>query len=191
MNLAIQPLTRDRLDDVARLFATDESANGCWCMWFIIPVKEYHAGGPAGNRAAFTELAARSDLPLGLLAYDRAGDPAGWCAVGPRTRYVRALKTPTYRGGGAGSDTDIWLVPCFFVRKDTRGSGITRALLDAAVDLARQNGATAIESYPFAASVKHPSGDVQVGSEAVFAACGFVPVRRPSASRVVMRRELA
>jgi GNAT superfamily N-acetyltransferase len=190
MDLVIKPLTPDRLDDLGRLFSTDPVAAGCWCMWFIIPVKDYHAAGGEGNRASFTKLAAESDLPMGLLACNDAGEPVGWCAVGPRSRYVRALKTPTYKGGAPEDDSPIWLVPCFFTREDIRGLGVTAALLEAAVELARQNGATALDGFPFSGAAKRSSGDVQVGFESLFASCGFRPIRTPSSSRIVMRRDL-
>ena len=187
--LTIRPVTSKLIDDVGRLFSADKLANNCWCMWFIIPVKEFHAIGSEGTRAKFSELAANSNHPLGLLAY-QANEPVGWCAVGPRSRYVRALKTPTYRERETGNDSDVWLIPCLFVRKDMRGTGVSRPLLEAAVKLAEENGATAIEAFPFSESKKQASGDIQVGFEPVFASCGFEVIQKPSPSRVVMRREL-
>jgi GNAT superfamily N-acetyltransferase len=185
----IKAVTSDLMDDVAQLFCSDKVAEKCWCMWFIMPVKAFHAAGSEGNRASFTELAARSKRPLGLLAYQN-GEPVGWCAAGPRSRYVRALKTPTYRGGKEEDDNEVWLVPCFFVRKDAQGRGVSRALLETAVQLAQENGATAIEGFPYAGSKRRSGGDVQVGFEPLFASCGFAVIRAPSTSRVVMRREL-
>ena len=158
-------------------------------MWFIIPVKEFHAAGSEGNRAEFRELTMTSDNPMGLIAYQDGG-PVGWAAVGPKSRYVRALSTPTYRGGVSTDDSSIWLIPCFFVRKAARGTGIPRALLKAAVQSARENGAAAIDGFPFSGDKRRSSGDIQVGFESVFLSCGFELLRTPSASRVVMRREL-
>ena len=189
MTLTIKPLTSDLIDELGRLFSTDRVADTCWCMWFTIPVKDYHAAGHAGNRASFCELALHSQGPLGLLAFQDQ-EPVGWCAVGPRARYIRALKTPTYRGGDAEDDSGVWMVPCFFVRKDMRGSGVSRALLEAAIELAKEQGATAIDGFPFSGSGRRSRGDVQVGTESVFSSCGFRVIRRPSSSRVVMRREL-
>lgn len=184
----IEKVTPDLIEDVAKLFGTEKTTHNCWCMWFIISVKEFHAAGSAGNRASFCSLVENSDLPMGLLAYqDR--EPVGWCAVGPRSRYARAIKTPTYQGGNT-AESDIWLVPCFFLRKDVRGQGLTRVLLEAAVDFAQENGAAAIEGFPFAGSKQRSSGDIQVGFEAVFAACGFQVIRTPSSSRAVMRLQL-
>ena len=189
MAFRIEPVGSGLIDDLGRLLGTDRAAAGCWCMWFIIPVKDYHRAGGAGNRASFCDLMAASAEPLGLLAY-QGDEPAGWCAVGPRSRYARALRTPTYRGGGPGEDARVWLVPCFFVRREARGTGLGRALLQAAVGLAQRHGAQAIEGFPLTGG-KRRSADLQVGFEPVFAACGFEPVGRPSGSRVVMRRDLA
>ncbi len=189
MALTVEAVTPDRIEDLGRLFSTNEVADRCWCMWFIRPVKEFHAVGREGNRASFHELVANHQHPPGLLAY-RDGEPVGWCAVGPRSRYIRALKMPTYRNREGSGDSDVWLVPCFFVRRDARRTGVTRALLEAAVRLAREGGATAIEGFPFAGGQRRSSGDLQVGFEPLFSSCGFEVSRTPSASRVIMHREL-
>ncbi len=189
MSLTIKAVTEETLGDLGQLFAVEAVATACWCMWFIIPVKAFHAAGQEGNAAAFQALAASSGTPLGLLAYQ--GDrPVGWCAVGPRARYARALKTPTYRGAVQERDADVWLVPCFFIHPEARRLGVAQALLEAAVGLATEHGASAIDGFPFAGAQSRSGGDTQVGFEGLFSSCGFEVVVRPSASRVVMRRTL-
>jgi len=83
----------------------------------------------------------------------------------------------------------VWLTPCFYVRKDVRREGLSLALLKGAVALARKNSAKAIEGFPFARGAKL-SRESMVGVEAVFASCGFAVTRRPSSTRVVMRKDL-
>ena len=56
MSIDIRPITSESVEDLATVFCGDASAEGCWCMWFIIPVKEYHAAGSVGNRSALTEI---------------------------------------------------------------------------------------------------------------------------------------
>ena len=172
------------------LFETSAETKRCSCMWFIIPVKQYQADGPAGNRESCHNLMAVDRYPLGLLAYLNE-IPVGWCAVGPRSRYVRAIKTPTYKERDKELDDDIWLVPCFYVHRDARGQGIAEKLLEAAVELARENGATAVDGFPFAGSTRQSKGDVQVGFEPLFVSCDFETIRTPSAKRVVMRKQLS
>ncbi len=58
-----------------------------------------------------------------------------------------------------------------------------------AVAGARRHGATAVEGFPLAGPGPH-TADRYLGTEALFAACGFTPVRRPSSRRVVMRLDL-
>jgi hypothetical protein len=55
--------------------------------------------------------------------------------------------------------------------------------------MARNNAAPAIEGFPFARGAK-VSKETMVGVEAVFDAAGFEVDRRPSSTRVVMRKEL-
>jgi GNAT superfamily N-acetyltransferase len=180
------------LGDLATLFGTNRTTSGCYCMWFLIPAKQCQAGWSGGNRVAFEQLAEDDRHPVGLLAY-RDGEPVGWAAFGPRSRYGRALRTPTLRAAPVGDDDAVWLVPCFYVRRDARRTGITRLLLEKAVDEATRRGAAAIEGFPLSAepgAKRRGAGEAFVGVEPLFASCGFTPVARPTASRVVMRREL-
>jgi GNAT superfamily N-acetyltransferase len=205
--LTIAPVTAERLDDLAALFATNKTTDGCFCMWFLGPVKECHAGWGAVNQARFRSFTTTSETPVGLLAYhddvssrERLDslhsssrerlEPAGWCAAGPRSRYGRMLRAPVLRDRDPAEDDSVWLVPCFFVRRTARRTGVTRALLDAAVGLARRHGASAIEGFPLAGDQRRSTGDAFVGVEPIFASCGFTVVARPSATRVVMRRDL-
>ena len=189
MTIEIAEVTPDRLPDLEILFGSDAVADRCWCMWFIIRVKDFHDAGRAGNRAAFIDLIGSEPEPMGLIAYDE-GQPVGWCAAGPRDRYERMLKAPTLRGRDPAEDSSVWLVPCFFIRAEARGRGVASALLEGAVDLARWRGAPAIEGFPLSGDARRSGGDLQVGVEPLFAACGFEAVRRPSDNRVMMRREL-
>lgn len=186
----VETVTPQNVGALEALFATDEVADRCWCMWFLRPVKEFHQAGREGNRVEFLRRAAESTLPMGLLAFEE-DEPVGWCAAGPRHRYARMLKSPTLQGRDPGEDATAWLVPCFFVRSDRRAAGVASALLAAAVDLAAAHGAPAIEGFPLSGAKRRSGGsDFMTGVESLFAACGFEPVHRPSDNRVIMRRML-
>ncbi len=187
--VVVRPLSADRLTDLQRLFATNGTLTGCWCMYFLSTGREFAAGWGEPNRARFLELVAREPAPVGLLAY-RDGEPVGWCAAGPRSRYAKAARSPLYRDRDPAEDRDIWLVPCFFVHRSARRSGIMSHLLAGAVRLAQAHGARAVEGFPLASNRRHPSGEAYVGVEGVFAACGFRELRRPNERRVVMRLDL-
>ncbi len=158
-------------------------------MWFLGSVKECHANWGAGNRERFGEFARGATEPAGLLAY-RDEEPVGWCAVGPRMRYARMLRAPMLKLRDPSEDSDVWLVTCFFVRRDARRSGVTSSLLEAAVALASRHDATAVEGFPLAGDQRRGAGEAFVGVEPLFASCGFTPVAHPTAARVIMRREL-
>jgi GNAT superfamily N-acetyltransferase len=87
-------------------------------------------------------------------------------------------------------DETVWLLPCVFVRAGHRGQGITHGLVRAAVELARREGASAIEGWPLAGSERRDA-DAFLGREQVFDDLGFSCVERPSAERVIMRLELS
>lgn len=187
--MQVKPLTAARLDDLADLFGTNGTTRGCWCMFFLSSGGDYKSGWGPGNRARFEEFATGARPAAGLLAY-HDGEPVGWCATGPRSRFPRALRSTILQGRSTAEDGDVWLVPCFFVRRDARRRGVTLALLGAAVAQAQRRGATAIEGFPLAGTDRHPSGEAYLGIEPVFAACGFEVVSRPTARRVIMRRPL-
>jgi GNAT superfamily N-acetyltransferase len=187
--MEIRAVTAGELGDVQVLFAGNATTRGCYCMWFLRTDKEVMAGWGGGNREAFERMTTGAGEPVGVLAYDEGGQPVGWCATGPRSRYARALRSPILAGHDPAEDDHVWLVPCFFVRVGSRRAGLTEELLAAAVDLAAQHGAAAIEAFPLAGAGPHKN-DRYLGTEPLFAACGFTEVARPSARRVVMRREL-
>ena len=186
--LVVFPLSQERMADLATLFDSQKMTGGCWCMWWLIPVKAFHEAGAAGNKAAFQDLAQASEEPMGLLAY-KDGKAVGWCAVGPRERYTRAIKTPTYRGADLAEE-DVWLAPCFYILPEVRGEGVATALLKAAVELAKQHGASALEGFPYEGDKRRSGGSIQVGVESLFNACGFERLRESSGSRVIMRKEV-
>ena len=187
--IEIKIATKELIADIELLFCSNPSIEQCSCMWFLIPVKDFHAGGVEGNRTKFRQLLHSEPTPLGLIAYVE-NSPVGWCAVGPRSRYHRAIRTPTYKGRDSKEDDHVWLVPCFFIREEAENLKLSQALLERAVALAEEYGASAIEGFPFSGTKTKSSGDTQVGVESVFMSCGFTIDRRPSENRVVMRRQL-
>jgi hypothetical protein len=69
----------------------------------------------------------------GLVAY-LDGEPVGWCAVEPRSAYVRLGSTPWAGRVEDKSDDSVWAVTCFVTRAGFRHRGVSRALARAAVD---------------------------------------------------------
>lgn len=185
-----RPMGSDDLDRVATLFASERTTSHCSCMAFCSSRREFALGWfGGGNARRFAAMAARSPHPMGVLAF-HADRVVGWCACGPRSRYaVTDAARELMRGREPQDDAATWFLPCLFVLRGYRGQGVTRTLARAVVDLARREGATAIEGWPVAASVGR-SADAFVGREPVFADLGFSRVARPTPERVIMRLEL-
>ena len=176
---------------LARLFESQRNTRRCWCMAFCLTRSQFAAGWlTGGNQRQFSAMAATSSTPMGILA-SQAAEPVGWCACGPRSRYVAATspRNKIMQNRARDEDEIVWLLPCLFVRADRRGQGVTHALIRAAVELARSEGASAIEAWPLAESERR-SGDAFLGREQVFNELGFHCVERPSPVRVIMRLEL-
>ena len=175
------PLTPDRWRDLVRLFGARGACGGCWCMWPRLPRAEFRAG--AGNKRAFRRAVAAGDPP-GVLAYVD-GEPAGWCAVGPRAIYRRL---ETSRILQPVDERPVWSVVCFFVARTFRRRGLSVKLLDAAARFAASRGARIVEGYPTDAKAKAADAFVWTGLAAAFERAGFTEVARRSPTRPIMRR---
>ena len=86
-------------------------------------------------------------------------------------------------------DDSVWAVTCLITRAGFRRLGISRELIRAAVDFARERGARALEGYPMITEPGQnvPWGELHVGSRSSFADAGFTEVSHPTVRRVVMR----
>jgi GNAT superfamily N-acetyltransferase len=166
----------------------------CQCQWFKFRDRDF-GSVPREERAERLREQANCGEPgaaatSGLVAY-LGGEPAGWCAVEPRTAYPRLLRTRVPWTGRAEDKADdgVWVVSCFVTRTGFRRRGVSRALAAAAPGFARERGARALEGYPM---ILQPGqeitwGELYVGSRGIFEAAGFAEVSQPTLRRVVMR----
>ncbi len=184
LQLTFHPLTPDRFADLESLFGPHGAAGGCWCMWWRRTAKEFSASMGEENRTALRALVETGAEP-GILAY-ADGEPVGWCALAPRSEYVRLARSRSLR---PIDDEPVWSITCFFVARSFRRRGVTRELIEAACDVARQRGGRMVEAYPVAPDDKgYPAAFAYPGLLSAFLACGFVEVARPSAHRAIVRR---
>jgi GNAT superfamily N-acetyltransferase len=196
--VTIVPANEASWEDLEAVFGTRGDPSRCWCQRYKMQPGESWASVGA------EELAFRlrkqtdcghpeSDATSGVVAY-LDGEPAGWCAVEPRSAYPRLLlKTRVPWEGRAEDkgDDSVWAVTCFVTRAGFRRRGISRALARAAVDFARERGARAVEGYPLLTEPGQGQGfilgELHVGSRSIFADAGFAEVGRPTIRRAVMR----
>lgn len=178
--------------DVEAVFGTRGDPASCWCQFFKMPGAEWRK--PTAEKSArLREQTVGDPIPPGLLAY-LDGEPVGWCAVEPRTRYPLILrsKVVTTSSTEEPDDDSVWAISCFVVRVGKRRLGIGQALAKAAVDWAREHGARVIEGYPVdieAKPDKVSSAALYHGSISIFEQAGFRLQARPYPGRALMRLE--
>jgi GNAT superfamily N-acetyltransferase len=188
--LDFHPLTPDRWGDFETLFGPRGACGGCWCMWWRIKRSEFDQQKGAGNRQAFQQIVASGENP-GLLAYDAsaAGPPVGWCSVAPRESFPALERSRVLK---RVDDKPVWSVVCFFIAKPYRRQGLTVSLLKAAVEYARQAGASIVEGYPEDPKKPDiPAPFAFTGLVSAFRQAGFVEVMRRSPTRPIMRYHIA
>jgi len=183
MSLRCMPVTPARWRDLERLFGERGACGGCWCMAWRLAPQAYQAGKGRGNRLALKRLVVSGRRP-GVLAY-LDGDPVGWCAIAPRSEYSFLERSRVLR---PVDEQEVWSVSCFFVLRAFRRSGISVALLEAAVELARRRGARIVEGYPVVPRrTSLPDIFLWTGATQAFRRAGFHTVARRSRSRPIVR----
>lgn len=120
-------------------------------------------------------------------------EPVAWSALAPRPSYLRLRRSRKLTLAGVADDLDddtIWSVTCFVVRAPFRRRGLSRAVLDAAVDFAAGHGARVVEGYPVDLTQRATIAQAElfVGTLTTFLAAGFTEVGRSAPARPVVRR---
>jgi GNAT superfamily N-acetyltransferase len=186
--IEIRPVTAENWELLDGLFARHGTVRGCWCMYFRLTGREYREGWGEGNRAAMCRLVCDEGVVPGLIALED-GEAVGWVSLAPREEYPRVLRSRVTK---PMDDEPAWSIVCFYVKPGYRRRGLTRALLDAAVDHAAAQGARLIEGYPYDTGGERRSGiEMYYGTESLFRAAGFKEVERRSERRPIMRLRIA
>lgn len=191
MAIEVRPATR--FADVATMLGPkkDPDGNVCWCLSHRVDAKT-NQSLQRRERGEYVRKLVRRKVPPGVLAYD-GDEVCGWAGTAPRAELpvVRSTKIDAY------DDQPVWSIFCVRVRPGFRGRGITLALVEGAVDLAREHGAPAVEAIPVDnAGEKVDLTMAFVGTRGLFEKAGFEKVadtRSVTAGfpRVVMRRSLS
>jgi GNAT superfamily N-acetyltransferase len=170
-DLEIKEVTRESWVDFQRLFEAKGGPKYCWCMAWRADHKDPKSNSGAGRKTLMKQLV-EDGTPVGLIAYLH-GEPVAWCSVAPfdTFRGLRKTRNPTAK---------VWSVTCFFVRREHRGRGLTKQMLAAAIQHARERGAATVEGYgvtPSSPSYRH-MGFIELFQEAGFEEFGREGTRR-------------
>ncbi|MBI1880028.1 MAG: GNAT family N-acetyltransferase [Chloroflexi bacterium] len=177
--LSFREIDQQAWPDLERLFKARGGPKNCWCMvWRATPEESKRTDGV--SRKAALKRRVDEGTPIGLVGY-LEGEPVAWCSIAPRETYRRL--------GGIEDEEEenVWALACFYVVRRLRGLGVTALLIEAAVQHARQKGATVVEAYPV--DPDSPSYRF-MGFVASFKAAGFEEVGRAGTRRHIMRRRV-
>ena len=167
---------RGRWDDLEGLFNSRGGPKYCWCMvWRNMPTGVSCGYNDAKKEALRGQV--QQGGAFGILGYIN-GEAVVWCSIAPRNTY-RALGGPADASGER-----VWSIVCFFVPRRLRLKGVARKLVRAAVDHAREKGATVVEAFPV--DPDSPSYRF-MGFVGTFESMGFWEVGRAGIRRHVMR----
>lgn len=181
--LRFKPLTAENWGDFETLFGERGACGGCWCMAWRLSASTFNKQKGDKNKRAMKAIVDSGDVP-GILCY--CGNiPVGWCSVSPREKYIRLAGLKILK---SIDDKPAWSISCFFIAKPCRMNGISVRLIKAAVEYAKENGASIVEGYPTDMEGKMlPGPFVWTGTLSAFLDAGFVEVIRRSKKRPLMR----
>jgi GNAT superfamily N-acetyltransferase len=212
--ITVVPANEASWADLQAILGARGPAAQCQCQWLKCTPAEWRAVPAAERAVRLREQTGCGDpgatTTSGLVAYlgtepakealaeeapaggkpaDR--EPAGWCAVEPRSAYSHLRGSRVVWAGRAEdrSDDSVWAAVCFITRAGFRRRGVSAALAAETVGFARERGARAIEGYPM---ITEPGkeitwGELYVGSHSIFADAGYTEISRPTPRRAVMR----
>jgi GNAT superfamily N-acetyltransferase len=179
MALDFRPLIPGRIADLASLFDQGGDPKWCWCAYFRVRGRDWTNSSAIENREVLTTAAQdgeREGRAPGLVAYDD-GVVVGWVSLGPREDYERLAFSKVL---APLDSVPVWSIVCFVVGRRSRGHGVAAGLLSAAIDYARDHGATTLEAYPVDVpeGSRIPSANAYHGTLAMFERAGFAVVER-------------
>ena len=182
LKLRVRPLTMELWPALEDLFGPLGACNGCWCMYWRIGAA-YRKRPRKKNKAEFRQVVKKGPPP-GLLAFD-GRLAVGWCQLTPRDALQQMERNWRLR---RVDDVPVWSISCLYVRKGYRRRGIARELIEAAVRVAKQACAPALEAYPVDRNLSPSSSST--GFVTTYEKAGFRTVARHFPPRPIMRRDL-
>ena len=152
-------------------------------MWWRIKRSEYNQMKGKGNKRAFKKIVKSGEIP-GILAYF-SGEPIGWCSVAPREVFPGLEKSRSLK---RFDEKPVWSITCLFILRSMRRKGVSRELIKAVLNYARNKGVKIVEGYPHEPKKgKLPDVFAWTGFASSYLNNGFVEVFRRSETRPIVR----
>ncbi len=182
--LTVEPVTKNNWHKFVNLFGTKGACGNCWCMYYRLSKADFKEGKiDEGNKRAIKEIIWDKN-PVGLIGLIDS-QAIAWCAFAPREDFIKLEKSRVHK---RIDDKAVWSIPCFFIDKKFRGSGVTVQLLKGAIKYAKEAGIKIIEAYPtIPTQDKIPDSFAWIGLFKSFERAGFEIVDRTSKNRPMVR----
>ena len=182
--LTFEPLTSGNWEKFVELFGVNGACGNCFCMYYRLSNKDFRKGTVnEENKRSMHEIV-KSGKPAGLLGIleNRA---IAWCAFAPREDFMKLAKSRVHK---RIDDENVWSIPCFFIDRKFRKSGVSSEILKGAIRYAENNGIKIIEAYPLVPrKEKVPDTFAWFGLLKTFERAGFEVADRKSVSRPMVR----
>ena len=182
--LTVEPVTIKNWNKFIMLFGEKGACGNCWCMYYRLSKADFQKGkANEGNKKAIKEIIWEGK-PVGLVALLK-DKPIAWCAFAPREDFIKLEKSRIHK---RIDNKDVWSIPCLFIDKHYRRSGVSVQLLKGAIKYAKGVGIKIIEAYPaIPTQDKIPDTFAWVGLYKSFERAGFKIVDRKSKNRPMVR----
>ena len=182
--LTVEPVTIKNWNKFIMLFGEKGACGNCWCMYYRLSKADFQKGkANEGNKKAIKEIIWEGK-PVGLVALLK-DKPIAWCAFAPREDFIKLEKSRIHK---RIDNKDVWSIPCLFIDKHYRRSGVSVQLLKGAIKYAKGVGIKIIEAYPaIPTQDKIPDTFAWVGLYKSFERAGFKVVDRKSKNRPMVR----
>jgi GNAT superfamily N-acetyltransferase len=182
--LNVEPVTKKNWNKFVELFGEKGACGNCWCMYYRLSKADFLEGKfNDGNKNAIKDLI-REGKPVGLIGLSE-GQAIAWCAFAPREDFIKLEKSRVHK---RIDDKDVWSIPCLYIDKNYRRSGVSVQLLRGAIKYARENGIKIIEAYPTIPTQDTiPDSFAWIGLFKSFERAGFKIVDRTSKNRPMVR----
>ncbi len=190
MTIEVRPATR--FADVATMLGPKKNpdASVCWCLSHRVDSRT-NKSLAGRERGDYVRRLCRRKVAPGVLAYE-GGEVAGWAGIAPRAELPVSRSTKIQ----AVDDLPVWSIFCVRVRPGFRGRDVSLDLVRGAVELARSQGAPAVEAIPVDNGGRKVDLTMAfVGTRGLFERAGFTKVADTQSvsdgfPRVVMRLPL-
>lgn len=182
--LSFEPLQKENWRKFVHLFSDKGACGNCWCMYFRLSKSDFQEGkADDGNKAAMKNIV-WANKPTGILGLYE-GQAIAWCALAPREDFIKLENSRVHK---RIDNKIVWSIPCFFIHKDFRRSGVSVELLKGAIKYAKEIGIKIIEAYPtIPTQEKLPDSFAWIGLFKSFERAGFQIVDRTSKNRPMVR----